>query len=155
MWRRREILSALATGAAGVALAANRTDAADDGSSEGDAKHKAMMKSCCDACGECARACNTAFHHCVEQAAGGKLPHARMAQITADCAAFCELSAKLISRHSTLMPLSCRACADACRRCAQDCATLDTDLEMKTCVDACSRCEESCRNMVKTMGTER
>jgi len=28
MWKRREILGALATGAAGVALAANRTDTA-------------------------------------------------------------------------------------------------------------------------------
>jgi hypothetical protein len=133
MWKRRDILSALALGTAGVALAGNRADAAAD-SGEDDAKHKAMMKSCCDICSECAEACNKAFHHCLEQAAAGKLPHARMAQIALDCAAFCALSAELITRHSMLMAVSCRACADACRRCAQDCESFDTDLAMKMCV---------------------
>jgi len=154
MWRRREILGALATGAAGVAFAANRTDAADDGPSERAAKSAATMKSCFDACGECAEACNKAFHHCLEQAAAGKLPHAKMAQVTADCAAFCTLSAEMISRRSTLVALSCQGCADACRRCAQDCETFDTDLVMKICLDACKHCEEYCRKMVQTMETE-
>jgi hypothetical protein len=151
MWKRREVLGALALGTAGVTLAAKQTEAAQD-PSEGDAKHKAMMKTCCDICGECAEACNKAFHHCLEQAAAGKAPYARTAQITADCASFCALSAQLIARHSMLMAASCRACADACRRCASDCETFDTDLALKTCVDACKRCEESCRNMVKAMG---
>ena len=50
-----------------------------------------------------------------------------------------------------MMVLSCRACADACRRCGQECESFDTDLDMKICLDACQRCEESCRNMVKAM----
>jgi len=154
MWKRREILSALATGAAGVAFAANRTDAADDDPGEGAAKRAATMKTCYDACVECAEACNNAFHHCLEQAAGGKLPNAKITQITADCAAFCALSAQMISRRSTLMALSCQGCADACRRCARDCDTIDTDLALKICLDACQRCEESCRNMVNTIGAE-
>lgn len=152
MWKRREVLGALALGTAGVTIAAERTEAADD-PSEGDAKHKAAMKSCCDACGECAEACNKTFHHCTQQAAAGKAAHARIAQITADCAAFCTLSAEMIARHSALMVFSCRACADACRRCASECGTFDTDMDMKVCVEACKRCEESCRNMVKAMGT--
>jgi hypothetical protein len=153
MWKRREVLGALALATAGVASAVKRTDAAQD-RSEDEAKHKAMMKSCGDICGECTEACNKTFHHCLEQAAAGKLPHARTAQIAADCAAFCALSAELIARQSMLMAVSCRACADACRRCAADCERFDTDLVMKTCVDACKRCEESCRNMAKAMGAQ-
>jgi hypothetical protein len=152
MLRRREILTALGTGAAGVAILARRTDAAGGQSVEDDPKHAGMTKSCCDACGTCAEACNKAFHHCIEQASAGKPRHGKMAQTVADCAAFCTLSAQMIARHSMMMVLSCRACADACRRCAQECEPFDTDIDMKICLDACQRCEESCRNMVKTMG---
>jgi len=68
MWRRRDILGALGTGAAGLALVANKAQALDQPSGGDDAKNSAMSKSCCDACGACAEACNKAFHHCVEQA---------------------------------------------------------------------------------------
>ena len=152
--RRRELLGALGTGAAGLAFIANRTDAAEAGRDDGDPKHAGMEKSCCDACGDCAQACNKAFHHCVEQAAAGKARHARMAQTVADCAAFCALSTEMISRHSMMMVFSCQACGDACRRCAQECESFDTDLDMKLCFEACQRCEESCRNMVKAMGAD-
>jgi hypothetical protein len=152
MLKRREILGALGTGAAGLALFSGKNAAAFGQSGTDDPKHAGMKKSCCDACGECAQACNKTFHHCVEQASANKSGHARMAQTVADCAAFCALSAEMISRHSKMMALSCRACADACRQCAKECATFDTDLDMKICVDACQRCEESCRNMVKAMG---
>jgi hypothetical protein len=154
MWRRRELLGALGTGAAGLTLMINKAQASDRPSGDDDSKHAGMKKSCCDTCANCAEACNKAFHHCLEQAAAGKPQHARMAQTVADCAAFCALSAALISRKSMMMILSCRACADACRRCAQECETFDTDLDMKICADACQRCEESCRNMVKVMGAD-
>ncbi len=151
MWKRREILGALATGAAGLALVVKKSEGSDGPSGDDDPKHAAMKKSCCDACGDCAVACNKAFHHCLEQASAGKPRHAKMAQTVADCAAFCALSAEMISRQSMMMILSCRACADACLRCAQECQIFDTDIDMKICSDACQRCEESCRNMVKTM----
>jgi NAD-dependent dihydropyrimidine dehydrogenase PreA subunit len=152
MLKRREILGALGTGAAGLALFARNTDAAAGQSGTDDPKHAGMKHSCCDACGECAQACNKAFHISVELASAGKPRYARMAQTVADCAAFCALSAQMISRNSVLMTLSCQACADACQRCGQECETFDTDLDMKICLDACKRCEESCRNMVKAMG---
>jgi hypothetical protein len=43
-------------------------------------------------------------------------------------------------------------CADACHRCAQECESFDTDVDMKICFDACQKSEETCRNMVKAMG---
>jgi hypothetical protein len=153
MWRRRELLGAIGTGA-GLALIAHRTALADGGSGGEDPKHAAMMKICGDKCADCAEACNKAFHHCVKQAAAGKPRHATAAQAVADCAAFCALSEQMISRHSTMMALACRACADACRQCAQECESFDTDLDMKSCFDSCQRCEESCREMVKAMGAD-
>ena len=161
MWNRRELLGVLGTGAAGFALLANRSEAGDDQIAQAgdehaghDPRHAAMMKECDEACGHCEAACNAAFHHCITQAAAGKVEHAKMAQMVVDCAAFCTLSAAMISRHSSLMVESCRACGEACRRCAEECGTAGSDEMMKTCATACKRCEESCRNMVKAMGGE-
>ncbi len=153
MLRRRELLGALATGAAALSasIAANASEfvAGDD-----PPKSDAMLKTCCSTCSECARVCDQTFHHCLAQAALGKAPYLKVAQVVADCGEFCALSARLIARQSTLMPLSCRACADACRRCAEECRAFDTDLEMKVCLDECERCEKSCRSMLKSMGAE-
>ena len=154
MWKRRQILGLLGTGAAGLAFVGTKANADLQQSGRDDPRHAGMKKSCCDACGECAQACDKAFHHSLEQASAGKPAYARLAQTVADCAAFCNLSAQMIARGSTMMLLSCRACADACRRCAQECGVFDTDLDIKICTEACQRCEESCRNMIKAMGAE-
>ena len=120
MLRRREMLSALATGAAGVITLGSQADAAGVGPSDDAHKHDAILKTCCNICNDCAKSCNQTFHHCLAQAALGKQSHAKMAQTVADCGEFCSLSAAMISRESTMMALSCRACADACGRCARN-----------------------------------
>jgi hypothetical protein len=152
MITRRNVLDALGATAIGLTLLTREAEAADGASDGDDPKNAGMKRSCCDACGECAQACEKGFHHCVEQAAAGKAAHSKMAQVLADCAAFCRLSSQLLARSSVMMALSCRACADACRRCARECQTFDTDLEMKVCLAACERCEESCRNMLAGIG---
>jgi len=161
MWNRRELLGVLGTGTAGFALLTNRSEAAEgqvapavDDKHGHDGKHSTVMKECAEACGHCEAICNETFHHCITQAAAGKVEHAKMAQMVIDCAAFCTLSAALIARHSSLMVESCRACGEACRKCAEHCSTAASDEIMKKCVAACKRCEESCRNMVNAMGGE-
>jgi hypothetical protein len=161
MWKRREILGVLGTGAAGLALLTDRSEAAagqapasGDPHAGHDPRHMAMMKECDEACGHCEAACNATFHHCISQAAAGKAEHAKMAQLVIDCAAFCTLSAAMIARHSSLMIESCRACGEACRRCAEECGSAQADSMMKACATACKRCEESCRKMVSVMGGE-
>ncbi len=154
MWRRREILGLLGAGAAGLTVVGSEAEARQQPSGSDDPKHAGMRKSCCDACGECADACNKALHHSLEHASAGKPRYARLAQAVGDCAAFCALSAQMIGRQSMLMTVSCRACAEACRRCAQECDVFDTDLDVKICSEACQRCEESCRNMIKAMGDD-
>lgn len=154
MWRRRDLLGALGTGAAGLALLARSSAAATDDSEQHNSKHAAMMKDCDEACGHCEAACQNAFHHCIVQASNGKLNHARMAQTAADCAAFCSLSAVLIARQSALMALSCDACAQACAQCARECASFANDPLMKACMAACQKCVETCHNMVRMMGAD-
>ena len=88
MWRRRELIGALGTGAAGLALMANRSEAAQGQApvleprhSGHDPRHSQMLKDCDEACGHCEAACNAAFHHCISLASQGKTPHAKMAQM--------------------------------------------------------------------------
>jgi hypothetical protein len=155
MWRRRELLGVLGTGAAGLSILASRSqgEAVDDEKTHAhDPKHAHMLKECAEACGHCEAACNEMFHHCLGLAASGKTQHAKMAQMVIDCAAFCTLSAAMIARHSPLMIESCRACAEACRRCAEECGSSDIDEMTKACITACRHCEESCRKMVLAMG---
>jgi len=154
MWRRRDLLGVLGTGAAGLALLARNSAAATDDSEENNSKHALMMKDCDEACGHCEAACQRAFHHCITEASSGKLKHAKMAQTAADCAAFCSLSAELIARHSAFMALSCHACAQACARCAQECESFANDPLMKACMAACQKCVETCHNMVRMMGAD-
>jgi hypothetical protein len=152
MLKRRELLTALSTGAATLALLPTMTATGGTAPDDNDARNAAMRHSCSESCRDCATACNKAYHYCLTKASSGQPRHAKIAQTLSDCAAFCDLSATLISRQSTLMAFSCRACADACRRCAQECESFDTEIDVKMCFDACQRCEESCRNMVKAMG---
>jgi hypothetical protein len=161
MWKRRELLGALGTGAAGMAFLTNRSEAVagqapapKDEHAGHDPRHAAIMRECDEACGHCEATCNMAFHHCITQTAAGKVEHAKMAQLVIDCAAFCTLSAAMIARHSPLMAESCRACEAACRRCAEECGSDSSDAMMKACATACRKCEESCRNMVRVMGGE-
>jgi hypothetical protein len=154
MWKRRDLVGALGAGAAGLALLARNSAAATDDAEGSPSKHSAMMKDCDEACGHCAAACQQAFHHCITQAASGKLSHAKMAQTVSDCAAFCSLSAELLARQSAFMALSCQACGEACRRCALECESFANDPRMKACMAACQKCVESCRNMVQMMGAD-
>jgi hypothetical protein len=154
MWTRRNLIVTVAAGATGVALVAGRSSAQNPAGVD-HSDHDVMWKTCGHTCSDCAQACNKAFHHCITQAAVAKGQHARVAQTLADCAAFCALSAEMLARKSTLALLSCGACADACKRCAEECKSFDADLEMSSCQQDCLRCEESCRKMVQSAGSGR
>ena len=70
MWRRREILGALGTGAAGMALFVKQSKAATIRRRRRQTcRHEEVMLRCLR---RCAEACNKAFHHCIEQASAGK-----------------------------------------------------------------------------------
>jgi hypothetical protein len=144
----------LGTGAAGLALMADRSEAGEGDDEHGHSEHSALLKECAEACGHCEAACNEAFHHCISAAGSGKAEHVKMAQMVIDCAAFCTLAAAMIARHSPLMVASCRACAEACEKCAEDCSPHAVHEVMKHCVDSCKKCAEICRKMIKDMGGE-
>lgn len=103
----------------------------------------ARMQECIDACLACYRAClSAATGHCLE--AGGA--HTEKAHFTLmlGCAEICRTSAHFMIMGSDLHRETCRACAEICSRCADDCERIGG---MDDCVRACRACAESCRRM--------
>lgn len=103
-----------------------------------------IEQACRDACNACADACD----HC----AGACLREPDVTAIAAciandiDCAALCRLAAGAIARQSPLAARICALCADACRRCGEECGRHAMD-HCQTCAQACRRCAPACDAM--------
>ena len=138
---RRELLGVLGAGAAGlVAVGGGTARAAHEGH-----EHDGHIKTL----GECAKVCNEAAHHCLDQLKKGGPHadhHAKSHEAAMDCQEFCTLAATLTARSSPMAKYAHQACADACRDCAAACEGQTEDI-MKDCVKACRDCEKVCRSM--------
>jgi hypothetical protein len=149
---RRELLTTLGAGAAGLATL---TQVAVGAEPEEHHHHRDKVhEDCMKACGECAKVCNETAAHCLEmlkEGSGDRKIHARVHSLTMDCQEFCVLSATLIARDSELMQNSCEACADACHECAEACDKHPAAEIVKECAEKCRTCERSCREMVRSM----
>jgi hypothetical protein len=66
-----------------------------------------------------------------------------------DCAAFCQLAAKLSAHHSPLAHFAHQACAEACRACADVCDAVPNDPTLQQCAEYCRKCAEACDQMAK------
>ena len=142
---RRELLGALSITAAGLVGAIGRVARADQ-----DEHHGEVHESCLKHCQACKRECDEAFHHCYAKLAEGEKAYAKALHLVADCTGFCDLSATLIGRRSSLMVHACAACTEACKTCGAECDQLDLP-KLKNCAKACRDCEASCRAMVKSL----
>jgi hypothetical protein len=114
--------------------------------------HSKHFEDCAKVCADCQVECEKNFHHCFKMVEAGKKEHAKAAHLSADCAEFCTLSAKLTARKSELAVPACEACAKACDACAAECEKFKDMPEMKACAEACKKCAASCREMVKMVG---
>jgi hypothetical protein len=111
--------------------------------------HDAAYQACAKACGECALACDTCGSHCAKMVAEGKKEHFKTLQTCQDCAAFCGTAACITARSGPFADLICKACAEACKRCGDECDRFKSDSVMKKCADECRKCEKECQTMLK------
>ncbi len=138
---RRELLSILGGGVAGLAALDGATARADHNGHPHD-EHIQIIS-------ECARVCNEASHHCLgelKKMSPHAESHAKAHQATMDCQAFCTLTAALSAHSSPMATYAHAACADACRDCAKACEGQQDEI-MKECITACRNCEKHCRQM--------
>lgn len=161
--RRRQLLTALGTTAAGLAAitaTGAHVRAGEDPERERQAfhpewgHHTREQQQCAEACGRCAHECEDAFHYCLRHARAGKVEYDRAAHLCIDCAEMCATTAKLVARSSPLMAHVCATCAEICDDCHAECERLD-DPEMKLVLEALRQCARSCREMAEAPGAHR
>ena len=137
---RRELLGVLGVGAAGlVALRANEAHADDEGT------HDDPVKTL----GECAKLCDEAAHHCLDELLKGGSHaerHAKAHEAAMDCQAFCVLTATLMARKSPVAKYAQLGSAAACGNCAAACEGHKGHI-MKECAKICRECEKMCRRL--------
>ena len=113
------------------------------------AEHDKHFMQCAKACDDCARVCETCASHCGRLLAEGKKEHMITMQLCQDCAAVCESAGRILAKDGPMSQLICAACADACKRCGDECIKHVLDPMMKQCADECRKCEKACRDMIK------
>lgn len=101
---------------------------------------------------DCVEDCVASHRMCLETAAyaakqGGALATAPLIAMLTDCAELCQTTANSMLRESALHRIICRACAEACERCAQECLGHGKDEQMARCSATCRQCGASCRMM--------
>ncbi len=103
-----------------------------------------QFESCIEACNICSTACDYCAASCLGEADVKRL--ARCIALDIDCAQACRLAAGFIARGSELAGVFCKACAQACDSCADECAKHPMR-HCQDCAQVCRRCADECRRM--------
>jgi hypothetical protein len=113
----------------------------------------ADLAACIQACFDCAQACTACADACLGEAE--PKPLVRCIRINLDCADVCDATGRIVSRltETDREPVDAvlRACAIACRRCAEECERHAAHMDhCRVCAEACRRCEVACERLIGT-----
>lgn len=111
------------------------------------------MQHCIDACATCAQICDRCADDMIGMEGGRQKELQQLCiRLCRDCADFCALSMRWMSRLSPSSELLCRACADICDRCAEVCEQHTPHHALcGDCAAECRRCAGACRDMAGAM----
>jgi len=104
---------------------------------------------CSKACDDCARFCDLCANHCAKLISEGKKEHLHTLKTCQDCSEICTAASRVVAKFGPFSDLICTACADACKRCGDECEKHQSDPMMKKCAEECRKCEKACRDMLK------
>ncbi|VAZ91869.1 putative cysteine-rich protein YhjQ [Mycobacterium persicum] len=115
---------------------------------------KAKLTACIDACIECGQACTACADACLSEESVAHLT--KCIRTDLDCADICELTGRVLSRHTgydaNLTKAVLETCATACKSCAEECDGHAPDHEhCRVCAQVCRRCEQACRELLKSL----
>ena len=109
------------------------------------AEHRSQdMNECIENCTRCHAICLETINYCL--AKGGKHAEPGHISLLSACADICATSADAMLLGASVHNVTCAACAEICRQCAQACERMG-DQEMDRCASMCRRCAESCDGM--------
>jgi hypothetical protein len=118
-----------------------------------DEKHDAAYEDCARACNDCQRSCDSCATHCANLLSEGKKHHLKTLQTCQDCATHCSAASCIAARMGPFSNTICKACAEACKQCGDECEKFREDSHMKKCAEECRKCETACRMMVEHVGS--
>lgn len=107
----------------------------------------AALVRCIEECFACAAACTACADACLGEEK--VQPLTQCIRLNLDCADVCNAAGAVATRRTggnvSVIRMSLQACAEACRKCAQECESHAGHHEhCRICADACRRCEEAC-----------
>jgi Domain of Unknown Function (DUF326) len=114
-----------------------------------------LLGRCIDACTSCAATCTACADACLSEE---MVEHLRKCiRTNLDCADLCEVTGRVLSRHTgydaNLTRATLQACAQACSSCADECAQhADMHEHCRICAEECRRCEQACQELLSAIG---
>lgn len=102
----------------------------------------------------CSQACTACADACLSEDTVAEL--VKCIRTNLDCADICDITARILSRHTgydaNLTRAALDACAQTCRICAEECERhADRHHHCRVCAEACRQCEQACRSLLEAM----
>ncbi len=115
--------------------------------------NQALMR-CIGECSDCALVCVGCADACLAENSVENLR--RCIRLSLDCADACAATASIATRRAgsnhEVIHSMLRACATACRLCADECARHGSEHgHCAICADSCRRCQQACEDAAATM----
>lgn len=104
---------------------------------------------------DCAQVCTACADACLSEESVEELT--KCIRTDLDCADLCEITSRVLSRHTgydaNLTRSVLEACAASCKKCGDQCAQHASHHEhCRTCAEVCRRCEQACRELIGSLG---
>lgn len=106
-------------------------------------------RDCIDACLRCVQICEECSDDMIGMEQTADMPlMAQCIRLCRECADICAMSARWMSRVSSLAPRLCGLCAEVCEQCADVCERHAPHHALcGPCAEECRRCADMCRRM--------
>ncbi len=113
---------------------------------------KPQEVTCLRACSECAAACLQCVADCSNKGQTETLAHC--IALNRECANLCRQAITAITLGSVHIDSVCAQCAQACLRCAAECAKHAFE-HCQQCTQSCLRCAATCQGMARCTSVQR
>ena len=114
-----------------------------------------LLARCVDACIACAQACTACADACLSEEMINELRTCIRTDL--DCADICDVTGRVLSRHTgydaNLTRAQLQACVQACKSCGDECEShAEMHEHCRICAEACRRCEQACQEVLAAIG---
>jgi hypothetical protein len=115
---------------------------------------RTLIARCIEVLVDCSQACTACADACLSEDTVAQL--VKCVRTNLDCADICDITARILSRHTGydvyLTRAAVQACAQTCATCADECERhAQLHHHCRVCAEACRQCEQACRDLLAAM----